>query len=486
MKITIFSALFCAAASLSAQSTALIMGEVQADAVGYLRILGDTRYVDTREFAQTALINETTGRFALVVPLQGLQTLQLEYAGKRTEIFLQPQDTLYIRFHAGEYPRLRFDSEKGAIRAAAANDCWQQYKTLYAPSVDPMSLRQYRRGAYYFPLTHDEDRRMQTMPPDSFTTTLRRERYTQEQWAKSHSAHASAEFRSYLYTDIQARYLWAYLAYGQVYKGRWRLDAANFLAPLDSQAAALWSDSHIHNAEYRRFALAYTHWQSERTPQDSTRSNEYARWYGSAQQALDSAQAPITRYATLAAILAQGLQRSDGRELNDEYRNFLKTNPYVELDYIIGEATQRTQRLAAGTAAPNFTLQDFAGQEWALSDLRGKIVYVDFWASWCRPCVEKMQKMRTWQTQWAGENIIFLHINLDDEERIWRENIEKHQLQDAGVQLYHPPTRLTAAEYQIEALPKFFLIAADGNFAFSPTSGDMEALAESIRKLLKK
>ena len=96
-----------------------------------------------------------------------------------------------------------------------------------------------------------------------------------------------------------------------------------------------------------------------------------------------------------------------------------------------------------------------------------------------------MQKMRTWQTQWLGENVIFLHINLDDSETAWRESLQRHDLETVGVQLFHSSSSHTAADYQIEALPKFFLIAADGNFAFAPQTGGLETLAETMRKLLK-
>ncbi len=480
MKISIICALITACAQLSAQSTALLMGEIQGDDIGYVRILGDTRYVDTREFAQTALINEA-GKFGMLVPVQSAQLLQIEYAGKRAAVFLQPNDTLQLLWRRSDFPKIVWSSDKGGESAAAANRCWTDFSTQYIVLTDPMSLRQYRRGAYFYPISELEDRRMQTMPPDSFSLLIRRERWAQEQWAAAQAKACTDDFRAFLRAQIESHYLYRYLAYGHIYKGRWRLDAREFLSPLDSQAAALWSDAHLHNAEYRRFALAYTHWLSEGS---DTAGNEYTRWYESAKKTILPA-APISAYATMAAILAQGLQREDPRLLNEVYRDFLQTNPYQELDYIVTDAALRTRRLSAGTSAPNFVLQDHAGREWALSDLHGKLVYIDFWASWCRPCMEKMEKMRTWQSQWTGQNIVFLHINLDDSESAWRASLSKYELTQVGTQLYHPAASRVALEYKIDAIPKFFLISADGNFAHTPSSADLDKLAETIKQMTK-
>ena len=105
-------------------------------------------------------------------------------------------------------------------------------------------------------------------------------------------------------------------------------------------------------------------------------------------------------------------------------RNFL----FIGLFLLIGavaymvSTSSRTpgevvQPVVAGNLAPDFQLEDTNGSQVSLSDLRGKVVLVNFWATWCPPCIEEMPSMETLSKAMAGYDFVMLAINAEENGR---------------------------------------------------------------------
>ena len=71
--------------------------------------------------------------------------------------------------------------------------------------------------------------------------------------------------------------------------------------------------------------------------------------------------------------------------------------------------------MGPGDAAPDFTRADFTGKPLHLAGYRGKLVLLNFWASWCEPCLEEMPRLSAWQRAYAAAGLQVIGVSMDDE-----------------------------------------------------------------------
>jgi cytochrome c biogenesis protein CcmG/thiol:disulfide interchange protein DsbE len=80
---------------------------------------------------------------------------------------------------------------------------------------------------------------------------------------------------------------------------------------------------------------------------------------------------------------------------------------------IVWLQSSKYEPLTVGMAAPDFSLPDMQGKTVRLSDYRGKVVFVNFWATWCKPCKEEMPSMEILWENFKSEDFVMLAISMD-------------------------------------------------------------------------
>jgi peroxiredoxin/Tfp pilus assembly protein PilF len=117
--------------------------------------------------------------------------------------------------------------------------------------------------------------------------------------------------------------------------------------------------------------------------------------------------------------------------------------------------------LARARMAPAFVVTATDGQRISMDDLTGKVVLIDFWATWCAPCREALPHMREIAKKFQGQPLVVLSVSLDSDEGKWKEFIAKNEMtwpqyRDGG---FNGPI---AKSFGVEAIPHTFTIDADG------------------------
>ena len=124
------------------------------------------------------------------------------------------------------------------------------------------------------------------------------------------------------------------------------------------------------------------------------------------------------------------------------------------------EAEEQAKKVqAAGVEAPDFTLKDIKGNDFKLSSLRGKIVVLDFWGSWCGWCIKGMPKMKEYYEKYKGKFEI-LGVDCNDTEAKWKAAVEKHQL--PWIHVYNPKDSKVLSDYAVQGFPTKIVIDANG------------------------
>jgi thiol-disulfide isomerase/thioredoxin len=138
-----------------------------------------------------------------------------------------------------------------------------------------------------------------------------------------------------------------------------------------------------------------------------------------------------------------------------------------------------------GKAAPDFSLKSLDGKSTvALSDFQGKVVLLDFWATWCAPCKKTLPELAVLESRMKG--IQFLAVNIDDHKRNAIDFLEKYGLQ---INAPYDAKKKVVSRYDIKAMPTLFIIDKKGVIRFSHTGyrpADIGKIEREIKKLLKK
>ncbi len=130
----------------------------------------------------------------------------------------------------------------------------------------------------------------------------------------------------------------------------------------------------------------------------------------------------------------------------------------------------RTKKCAVGQQAPDFELVTPEGKRVKLSDLRGKYVLVDFWASWCGPCRKEIPNIKKVHSEFQAKGLEVVGVSIDKSEKPWRKALQEEQME--YLQLLDSEN-MTSKLYNYNGIPFLILISPEGIILNKGLRGEM-------------
>lgn len=462
-----------------------LLGLLAAPVLGQVYISGevanapDTAVASLTFYNNTIEYNEVTaatakldgnGHFTFRIPWEAAKPASLTIAEQYTKVFLSPGDSLHLTV---DYDR--FDS------TLHYNGTGAEVNNYMAADV----LEDFARAASSYMAFSDGNKYK------LFVDSV--ERLSNALWQRYDKPSISQAFRAYIRPELQYRFINPRYMFQfgydrkekKIYKKEVPPGYFDFLEAIDrnDQAAAndgtyaLALDRYLSTLHDSKFAWSDSLPKEEQTKTWIRQNYNYRKSIFTGK-VLDH---QLTKFMK-EQMERNSLTPSFLDSLLEDYRRACRNPDDVA---IIDRLYGRSKSVAPGQAAPTATFVDSTGQEVALSDYRGKVVYIDFWATWCAPCMAAIPKSHALAEEYKGRpDVAFLFVNVNDTPERWRNFLRKEH--PPGQNLYADEARSNKmrAAYNFDGIPHYVLIDKEGRFINANVMG-AEAAKPLIEEALK-
>lgn len=445
--------LLCMGTSLLSRA-AWVTGLIQHGEPGAkVEIQAPHYYLDGRSSTFSGVL-DAQSRFALQVEMPEPNMVFLLYNDDHLPLFLTNDDTLYVKSDAFQFPVIvAFDGE-----AAAQNHLLQEYLKQNRLDFNEFNNIRFKIGQAWISLESDANELMESLTPELFKGSMdaRRDAALAMMTEFNMKNPGVSEGPFYDWITAQITYSWAYqlLVYGQVYGYKYDIqpDYFRFLddAPIISDA--------VNSEQYRQFIMAFMARQQAKT---ARQDNFWAGEYELAGHLLAGRSLAFFR----SEMIATAFSAERFSEILPLYTDFLQHNPFPEFDDKVSGLYQKYARVFPGAAAPAFSGPDRAGKMLSLSELKGKIVYLNFWASWCGACLRKMDYFDEFEPELAQHGIEIVNISIDEKPANWENALTEHLYRGRHLLASAGQPDNIALIYGVQAVPQYFIIDRNGLFA---------------------
>jgi peroxiredoxin len=246
----------------------------------------------------------------------------------------------------------------------------------------------------------------------------------------------------------------------------------NVIASADKTIALAGGDTQLLIRAYNNKGLAFQA-QADKKDQKKLEAAEAAFREGLKLQNAP----PILRY-NLGVVLMQQNRDEEGVA---EIKQYMKLHPkggYFETAKKLAENPRRARE----NYAPDFAFTSADGEYITLEDLKGKVVMLDFWGTWCPPCVASVPELRNLYNRYSKESFVLIGISSDHDDVVWRSFTDRNHMVWPQ---YRDRDHRILEMFSIRAFPTYIIIDQEGILRFQSTGYGAANLDAAIKKQIK-
>jgi thiol-disulfide isomerase/thioredoxin len=299
----------------------------------------------------------------------------------------------------------------------------------------------------------------QQLSASEYLSALNQRYNSQQNLIAQHSASISSSVKNFYSTKAKYqrdsdKLYWILYRYNQ-------LDASAIQSTkvqLNLGQGVSWSnDAAVNNPTYKNALKANT--ISSYLPNDPFQSRAYTKIYEQIERQLSG----MSRCYMTTYLLLKVYEKSGNSELG--------RSKISQLQSACPQYTDAIMQMYGGDisgveniSAEDIDMIDKKGNLISLTDYQGKVVYVSFWASWCKPCIAGFKKSQDIRKRLQDMGVVLINISIDKEEEAWRDAMIRHN--PLGVNTWAISLQDLAKDYDISSIPLYHIINKQGKFAY--------------------
>lgn len=186
---------------------------------------------------------------------------------------------------------------------------------------------------------------------------------------------------------------------------------------------------------------------------------------------------PVVRY-NLGVVLMQLYRDEEGVAEVQQYMKLQPKGSYVGIAMKLVENPRRARE----NFAPDFSFTSADGERITLEDLKGKVVMLDFWGTWCPPCVASVPELKNLYRRYSKEQFVLIGISSDFDEAKWRDFTGKNRMLWPQ---YRDTDRRILEAFSIRAFPTYIIIDHEGILRFQSTGFGAANLDAAVKRQIR-